>query len=310
MSTQTTAPDLPFEPPAVAPAPLRPTRPWYWSVRRELWENRWIYVAPLSVAAVLLFGFLISTTWLPARMTRLAGLETARQVAGVAKPFSIVASLLILSGFVGGAFYCLEALHGERRDRSLLFWKSLPVSDRTAVLAKLTIPLLVVPVVAIAVTLALQLVMLAASTLVLVATGSGAGLLWSRLPFVQMPFVMVYGVGVHALWFAPLYAWVLFVSAWARRMPLAWVVLPPFALGMAERVVAGSSLVGRLLRWRLLGAMSRAFDSSAANGEPVLTLAQISPLRFLIDPGLWGGLLVAALCVAGAIHFRRVREPN
>ncbi|MET0556923.1 MAG: ABC transporter permease [Vicinamibacteria bacterium] len=306
MSTHTTA----VETPSVAPPPLLPTRPWYWSVRRELWENRWIYVAPLSIAAVLLLGFLISTIWLPVRMNRLAGLEPARQVAGIVKPFSIVASLLILSGFVGGAFYCLEALHGERRDRSLLFWKSLPVSDRTAVLAKLAIPLAVVPLVAMAVTLALQLVMLMASTLVLLASGSGAGLLWSRLPLVQMPLVMVYGVSAHALWFAPLFAWMLFVSAWARRMPLAWVALPPLALGMAEKAVVGSSLVGRLLRWRLLGAMNRAFDSSAASGEPVLTLAQITPFRFVLDPGLWAGLLVAALCVAGAVHFRRVREPN
>ena len=304
MSTQTTA----FEPPAIAPPPLRPTRPWFWSLRRELWENRWIYVAPLSVAVVLLFGFLISTTWLPARMNRLAGLDTARQITGVAKPFSIVASLLILSGFVGAAFYCLEALHGERRDRSLLFWKSLPVSDRTAVLAKLAVPLVVVPVVAIAVTLALQLVMLMASTLVLVAIGSGAGLLWSRLPFVQMPIVMVYGVGVHALWFAPLYAWILFVSAWARRMPLAWVALPPIVLGVAEHVATRSSLIGRLLRWRLMGAMGRAFDVSD-NGGMVLSLSDLTPLRFLLSPGLWGGLLFAALCVWGAIHFRRVREP-
>jgi ABC-2 type transport system permease protein len=298
-----------FEPPAVAPPPLRPTRPWYWSLRRELWENRWIYVVPLTLAGVLLFGFLISALWLPARMNRLAGLEPARQVAGVAKPFSIVASLLILSGFVGGAVYCLEALHGERRDRSLLFWKSLPVSDRTTVLAKLAVPLVVVPVVAIAVTLVLQLVMLMVSTLVLAATGSGAGLLWSRLPFVQMPVVMVYGVCVHALWFAPLYAWILFVSAWARRMPVAWVALPPLVLGMAEHVATRSSLVGRLLRWRLMGAMGRAFDTSE-NGGMVLSLWDLTPLRFLTSPGLWGGLVVAALCVAGAIHFRRVREPN
>lgn len=309
MSTQTSAPQRPLEP-ATAPTALSPTRHWYWSVQRELWENRWIYVAPLSIAALLLLGFLISTTGLPARMNQVAGLDPARQIAGVARPFSIVAFLLILSGFVVGALYCLEALHGERRDRSLLFWKSLPVSDRTAVLGKLTIPLLVVPMVVIATTLALQLVMVMASTLVLMATGSGAGLLWSRLPFVQMPLVMFYGVFVHALWLAPVYAWILFISAWARRMPLAWVALPPLVLGMAEKVVFGSSLVGRLLRWRLLGAMSRAFDSSAVNVEPVLTLAQITPLRFLLDPGLWGGLLVAALCVAGAIHFRRVREPN
>jgi ABC-2 type transport system permease protein len=298
-----------FDPPAVAPPPLRPTRPWYWSLRRELWENRWIYVAPLVIAVVMLLGFLISTTWLPARMTKLAGLEPIRQVAGVARPFSIVASLLILSGFVGGAFYCAEALHGERRDRSLLFWKSLPVSDLTAVLAKLAVPLAVVPTVAIAVTLALQVVMFLASTLVLAASGSGAGFLWSRLPFVQMPIVMVYGVLAHALWFAPLYAWILFVSAWARRMPLAWVVLPPLAIGMAERLVTGSSLVGKLLHWRVLGAMRRAFDTSG-NGGMILSLSDLTPFRFLTSPGLWAGLLFAALCIAGAVHFRRMREPS
>lgn len=300
----------PSESPAVAPPPLLPTRPWYWSLRRELWENRWIYVVPLSAAVVLLFGFLISTTWLPARMGRLAGLDPARQVAGVVRPFSVVASLLILSGFIGAAFYCLEALHGERRDRSLLFWKSLPVSDRTAVLAKLAIPLLVVPVVAIVVTLALQAVMLAVSTLVLAGSGSGVGLFWSRLSLARMTIVMVYGVAVHALWFAPLYAWILLVSSWARRMPFAWVVLPPFALGMAERIAIGSSLVGRLVRWRVLGAMRRAFDVTAENGGDILRLSDLTPLRFLLDPGLWAGLLFAALCIAGAIHFRRVREPN
>jgi ABC-2 type transport system permease protein len=178
---------------------------------------------------------------------------------------------------VGGAVYCLEALHGERRDRSLLFWKSLPVSDRTAVLAKLAVPLIVVPAVAIAVTLALQLVMLIVSTLVLAATGSGAGLLWSRLPFVQMPMVMVYGVLVHALWFAPLYAWILFVSAWARRMPVAWVVLPPLVVGMAEHIAIRASLVGRLLRWRLMGAMGRAFDTSDNGGMVLIATGTSRP---------------------------------
>jgi ABC-2 type transport system permease protein len=124
-----------------------------------------------------------------------------------------------------------------------------------------------------------------------------------------MPMVMFYGVFAHALWFAPLYAWILFVSSWARRMPLAWVVLPPLALGMAERLATGSSMVGRLLRWRLLGAMGRAFGPSALAGEPVQALSQLTPLRFLSSPGLWIGLLFAALCIAGAVHFRRVREP-
>ena len=58
-------PDSPLDAQAVAPAALAPTRPLYWSVRRELWENRSIYIAPLAVGAVYLVGFLISLYWLP-----------------------------------------------------------------------------------------------------------------------------------------------------------------------------------------------------------------------------------------------------
>jgi ABC-2 type transport system permease protein len=308
MSTQTTAPDRSSEALPVAPPPLAATRPWYWSVRRELWENRSLYMAPLAIASVLMFGFLLSMITLPSRMSKIAGLEPARQISGITKPFSIVAALLIVSTFIVGVFYCIEALHGERRDRSLLFWKSLPVSDRTAVLAKLAVPLLVLPVVAIAVTLAVQIVMLLVSTVVLLASGSSPALLW-RLPLVQITIVMFYGVFAHALWFAPLYSWLLLVSAWARAKPLLWVVLPPLVLGMVERVAFGSSLVGRLLRYRVLGAMGRAFHVTKENGGDILSLSELTPVRFLLSPGLWGGLLVAALFIAGAIHFRRHREP-
>jgi hypothetical protein len=105
---------------------------------------------------VLLFGFLLSTIT-GCRRDAAAwprGLECG--AANRAWP-SRSASCLACSSSrrsCAGAFYCLEALHGERRDRSLLFWNRCPVSDRTAVLAKLAVPLIVVPAVAIAVTLA------------------------------------------------------------------------------------------------------------------------------------------------------------
>ena len=57
-------------------------------------------------------------------------------------------------------FYCLDALYGERRDRSILFWKSLPVSDLTTVLSKASIPIVVLPLLTFAVTVATQLIML------------------------------------------------------------------------------------------------------------------------------------------------------
>src|SRR6516164_10768782 len=120
-------------------------RPFRWSVCRELWENRSIYIAPILVAIVVLFGFLVSTVGLPERRRAVLLLDPAKARAAIEVPYDIAAVMLILTSFVVGLFYCLDALHGERRERSILFWKSLPVSDLTTVISKTGIPLLVIP---------------------------------------------------------------------------------------------------------------------------------------------------------------------
>src|SRR5882757_2323567 len=137
MNTESSA--LPDE----SKATMRQTRPMYWSVRRELWENRSLYLAPLIVAAVFLLGFLISMIHLRERSRALLLLDPAQQRAAMEKPYDILAMLLILTVVLVGVFYCLDALHGERRDRSILFWKSLPVSDLTTVLSKASVPLVI-----------------------------------------------------------------------------------------------------------------------------------------------------------------------
>jgi ABC-2 type transport system permease protein len=194
----------------------------YWSVRRELWENRSIYVAPLVAAAVFMFGFAISTICLPDRR-RAVLLEPAQQRA--AKAYDLAAMMIMLTAILVGVFYCLEALHGERRDRSILFWKSLPVSDRTTVLSKASIPLAVLPLLTFAITLATQLAMLLLSTAVLLMNGLPPTT-WSQLPLLQSSLVQLYGLVVLALWHAPIYAWLLLVSGWARRATFLWAVLP------------------------------------------------------------------------------------
>ena len=113
------------------------TRPFYWSVWRELWENRSIYVAPAIVAGVVLFGFLVSTIGLPERRREVLLLDPGKARAAIEMPYNVAAMMLIFTAFIVGTFYCLDALHGERRDRSILFWKSLPVSDLTTVLSKI-----------------------------------------------------------------------------------------------------------------------------------------------------------------------------
>ncbi len=132
-------PDSPLESRGIASSAMSATRPLYWSIRRELWENRSIYIAPLAVAGVALFGFCLSS---------FVGIweEPLRLIpAKHQAPFDMAAGLMMLTGVVVSVFYCLDALHGERRDRSVLFWKSMPVSDLTTVLAKASIPLFVLP---------------------------------------------------------------------------------------------------------------------------------------------------------------------
>ena len=83
----------------------------------------------MIVAIVVLFGFLVGTIGLPDRRRLAVLLDPAKARAAIEAPYDIAAIMFILTAFIVGFFYCLDAFYGERRDRSILFWKSLPVSD-------------------------------------------------------------------------------------------------------------------------------------------------------------------------------------
>src|SRR5437016_13261950 len=137
-------------------------------------------------------------------------------------PFDIAAALLMLTQLLVGAFYCLDALHGERRDRSILFWKSLPVSDLTTVLSKAIIPLAVLPAIAFALTVCVQLIMLLITSAYLLVHGMSPATTWAHFPVFQNWLVMLYGLIAIAFWQAPIYGWLLLVSAWSRRAAFLW----------------------------------------------------------------------------------------
>lgn len=307
MPSETTVPAPLDLSPALPPA----SRTLYWSVRRELWESRSVYLAPLAVAAFVLLASSISVLGLPHRLQAVAAHEAAQQHTVLVRPFRSAPAPIMLVTFLVGIFYALDALYGERRDRSILLWKSLPVSDLATVLSKASIPLLVLPLIGFVVGLATQVGLLFLGTAVLSVAGLDPGRLWTELQFFRGVPIMLYGVVVHALWFAPLYAWLLLVSAWAQRTPVLWAALPPFVLVIAERIVFGTSYVGALLRYRVTGAMTEAFGASAEPGAPRLAdrLSALDPLRFLASPGLWLGLLVAAAFLVAATRLRRFRDP-
>jgi ABC-2 type transport system permease protein len=285
------------------------TRPMYWSVRRELWENRSIYVAPLVGMAVILFGFLFSTIRLPHRMRTLSALDPAKQHDVVAMPFNTAAGMTIAIAFIVGVFYCLDALHGERRDRSILFWKSLPVSDRTTVLAKAGIPLVVLPLLSFAIIVTAQMIMLLWSTVVLLMSGVSVATLWTRLPLFQMTLALLYSLLAIALWHAPIYGWLLMVSGWARRATFLWAVLPLLVVAAFERGAFGTSVVGSFLKYRVAGWFTQSFDFKTPGGDPNQPLTLLTPGKFLSTPGLWIGLAFAAAFIAAAVRLRRDREP-
>jgi ABC-2 type transport system permease protein len=310
MNTPSNAlPEPPVDSPAIAPAALAATRPLYWSVRREWWENRAIYIAPLAVAGVIVFGFLIGTIRLLAKM-RAALVDPAQQRAAIHTPYEAVAFLIMVTAFITGAFYCLDALHGERRDRSILFWKSLPVSDLTTVLAKAIVPLGVLPLLSFAIIVATQSVILLLSIVILPGNGLSAATLWAQLPLFRMWLSLLYSLVAMTLWHAPIYGWLLLVSGWARRATFLWAVLPPFGLGVLEKIALDTAHFANLMKYRLLGWSAQAFVSQAKSGIPAADpLAELAPGRFLSTPGLWIGLAVAVVFLAAAVRLRRYREP-
>ena len=297
MNTQSKVIRESFDGPGIAPAALSSTWPMYWSIRRELWENRSIYIAPLAVAVVALFGFLI------ALIVRTATYPTGRRPV-LEEPYSLSAGLIMSAAFLVSIFYSLDALHGERRDRSILFWKSLPVSDLTTVLSKASISLVVLPLLAYVIVVATVLIMMLLSRLVMV--GSGATIATSGPMLIQMGLMLFYHViTVHVLWYAPFYGWLLLVSAWARRATFLWAALPPLAIGGIEKLAFHTSRFYDLLRYRFAGGGPKA----AGSDNFLDPMTHFMPARFLASPGLWIGLVITAAFLAAAVRLRRCQGP-
>jgi ABC-2 type transport system permease protein len=285
------------------PAAVSVARAMYWSVRRELWENRSIYIGPLAAAAVFLFGFAINLVTMRRRIGALL-LDPAQHDL-LATRYELSGALIMGTAFIVGIFYSLDALYGERRDRGILFWKSLPVSDLTAVLSKLAIPLMILPLLSFAISLATQFIMLLLSSVILQGSGVNIAALWAEMSFFHVSFVLLYHLlTVHGLWYAPLYGWLLMVSAWARRAPFIWAFLPPFVICAVEKVAFNTSHFLALLQERLVGPS----DAMASPGAPH-DLMTLIPDHFFSEPGLWIGLALSALFLAAAVRLRRHQGP-
>ena len=299
-------------------------------VRRETWEHKAIYRAPLITAAVVIVVTLLALFKASAQ-----GFFTSEHVAiglsanvftpeniqvGSAIMFGVLYGLIFMVGTFVAVFYLLDCLYAERKNRSILFWKSLPISDTETVLAKLVTAGVLMPVFVLISGVACWLIMqvIAAVTFGLLG-GSGWLVLWQ-------PEVLFTGVGIALksstallLWYLPFAGWFLLVSVWARRSVFLWAAAPPAILlvvadwvgidYLAQRV--GDRFVGCKLQIRDSEWVS-ILGSGADDGGGVALFDAMSRIgsfgRLFSEPGLYGGILVAAAFVTGAIFLRRYRD--
>jgi ABC-2 type transport system permease protein len=306
MNTQSNAMnESSIQPQETAPAAVSPAQVMYWSIRREIWENRSIYIAPLAAAAVFLVGFATNTIIMRSRID--ASRLDPSQPHGLLANYELSASLIMGTALIVGIFYSLDALYGERRDRSILFWKSLPVSDLLTVLSKLTIPIVILPLLSFAITLATQFIMLVLASVMLLGTGVNIAALWSQVSFFRVSGVLLYHLlTVHGLYYAPIYGWLLMVSAWAPRAPFIWAFLPPFVISGVEKIAFNTTYFLSLLEERLVGGPE---SSMAANDHAKDWTGTLIPHHFFGEPGLWTGLALAAVFLFVAVRLRRYRGP-
>jgi ABC-2 type transport system permease protein len=176
------------------------------------------------------------------------------------------------------------------------------------VLSKAGVALVVLPLLTFAITVVTWWVTLLLSSVILLAGRVSVAELWNHLPLFQMSAMLLYHLlAYHSLWFAPLYAWLFLVSAWARRAPFLWAVLPPIAISVVEKIAFNTHHFASLLGRRFSGG------GQSAGFEPghmaMVPLSQLGVGQFLASSGLWSGLLVAAVFLAIAVRLRRYREP-
>jgi len=293
-------------------------RPYYWAVRRELWEHRSLIIAPVVVSGLMVVAILLNITHLH-ELKPMIGTASHAQRWVVAN-FALALPVLFVSMtmWVVAAFYALDSLHSERRDRSILFWKSLPVSDTVTVLSKLSIPLIVTPIFTFVAALVSQLTLVVAGALALQASGVGALTYLRQLELVDLTMATVYMLAASSLWYAPMYAWFMLVSVWSRRNALLWALLMPSALSVLERVAFHTTYLGSLIADRITGLAPAALRTSPqamltmedlSKLDVHLVLSLLDPLGFVSDVHLWLGLVVAGVFSAATIWLRRHSDP-
>jgi ABC-2 type transport system permease protein len=297
-------------------------------VRRELWEHRSIYVTPAAIAIIVTLGTLAMLMF----ATGFAEVLDAA-IFGAANFASDAERKVALTGFFVGTswvflfaamvltvFYTLDSLYAERKDKSILFWRSLPITDTEAVLSKLITAIIIIPLVATVAIIATNIVNLVVTSIWVSVRGADAGhLIWGSLALLDNWFAAAIVMLATAIWMSPFVGWFLFVSAWTKRSPFLMAFMPLVLIPLLELIFLRSSIFAEAVFARrgmiplFRGMDMKAFfdeDRLRVNEEGVSLLAHVDIVQFLVSPSLWVGVIVCGLLTTAAIYVRRYRDES
>ncbi|HET9331134.1 MAG TPA: hypothetical protein VFO23_11440 [Steroidobacteraceae bacterium] len=287
-------------------------------LRREFWEYRALWLGPAVAAALLALAAIsahVNFDLSHEHDDKMSMLLTPAGRLGLSSFVQWVLSIpLYLVMLFVLSYYLLDCLHAERKDRSILFWKSLPVSDGLTVGSKLLVACVVVPLgVFLLATLAYFVFSLIIAVRVAIGTAPDL-LVFDALSWLQVEIVMLAELLLGVLWYAPVAACLLLLSAAVRR-PFLWATLPPVFAIVLERIAFGTHHFWSFLHYRTVGIWAVLIRDLNINPETMrsqtLSSAMMHELHFgaaFTDAGLWAGVAVAAALVYVTIRIRRYRD--
>lgn len=324
-------------------------------LKREFWENRGGFLwAPIIAGGVALFFALLGVIGGSVGYQRsghggvfriddveMKGDALAAHLREVAAAsgdvvFMVGIGLALAIMMFVIFFYALGSLYDERRDRSILFWKSMPVSDHMTVLSKLSWALLLAPALSVGLGLLIGAALLLLVTLGLALNGlpgASAALLDSH-PF-HIVFNVLSALPVYIAWALPTIGWLMLCSAWARRLPFLWAVLLPILgcmmislmMGIANMIsgiefahdTMWYAIVARGLGSLLPGSWyfnphvqanyAAGVNDNLQSPQDLIQLIDFSSSwSAFATADLWIGVILGAAMIYAAIRLRRWRD--
>ena len=295
-------------------------------IKREFWEHRSIWVTPAAIALLICVATLTGQTLLSEY-----GEATDIAIAGASNAGDVHRRAILMGGmaamtmfFAVGAvvvmmFYSLDTLYSERKDKSILFWRSLPITDAETVISKALTLFFVIPLVAFAGAIVTHILTMVLSSLWIWAEGGDPiHLIWRSAPVWDVWLTGIITALTVTIWISPFFGWFLFVSAFTRRTPLLMAYLIPVLILIVEQMLP-ISLLGQALKERftempLKGVgLNIDFDDEDfihLSESDVSMLSMLDVSRFFSSPSVWLGVVVTGLFIAAAIYVRRYRDES